>query len=138
MFRYERTLFLRETDATGVLYFSEQFKLGLEALEAYFLSRGFTLQQMIEQEDFLLPIVHAEADYKNPLFVGDKLTIMLSLDHVGTSSFTLRTELYKKGILSGTANITHVALSKETKGSIPLPESIHAHLRELRALQGKG
>ncbi len=131
MFVLRRTIFLRETDATGVLYFSEQLKLGLEALEAFFLTKKFTLQQMIEKGDFLLPIVHAEADYRLPLFVGDEVEIHLFLEEVGTSSFTLQTRILKNGEEAGTTKIVHVIVGRESGRPIPIPELILSKLRGL-------
>ena len=67
MYEQERIIRLRETDATGVLFFSEKLKLALEVFESYLYDKGITVQQMIEASEFLMPIVHAEADYSAPL-----------------------------------------------------------------------
>ena len=132
MFTYPRTIFLRETDATGVLYFSEQFNLALEALEAFFLSKGFSVHELIENADFLLPIVHAESDYKAPLRVGDRIEVKLMLDSVGTSSYSLEARFIdEKGAEVGTTKVVQVAVSKSSGESIPLPELLLTHLREL-------
>lgn len=126
-----RIISLRETDATGVLYFAEKLKLALEAFEDYLLKRGFTLQQMIEGAEFLLPIVHAEADYSAPLRVGDQVTIKLSLDRLGTSSFTLKTLFFCRGNEVGSAKIVHVSIARKTGKSIPLPPEVHQLLSGL-------
>lgn len=134
MFIYRRTIHLRQTDATGVLYFPEQLSIALEALEEYFLSKGFTLQEMIETDHFFLPVVHAEADFKAPLRVGDSIEIDLSVSRIGTSSFTLETTLWDKSrsLIVGTTRIVHVAVSQETRLSIPLPPRILGYLTELQ------
>jgi YbgC/YbaW family acyl-CoA thioester hydrolase len=131
MFSYTRTIFLRETDATGVLYFSEQLKLGLEVFEAYLRIQGFTLQQMLEKGDFLLPIVHAEADFSAPVRVGDEVQIELLLTDVGESSFTLSTKIFKDNLDVGTTKIIHVAVSRKTGKSIPIPGDILDYFRAL-------
>ncbi len=130
MFRYTRTIFLRDTDATGVLYFSEQLKICQEVFEAY-LSKKFTLNQMLREHDFLLPIVHAEADYSLPILVGDVLEIQLSLGDIGSSSFSLGFKVLKGTQEVGSAKIVHVALSKETGKSIPIPEIVLSHISKL-------
>jgi len=130
MFSYTKTIFLRDTDATGVLYFSEQLKFCQEAFEVY-LSKKFTLLQMLREHDFLLPIVHAEADYALPLRVGDEVEIQLSLKELGTSSFSLGFNILKAGQEAGNAKIVHVALSKKTGKSIPIPEIVLEHLKRL-------
>jgi YbgC/YbaW family acyl-CoA thioester hydrolase len=124
MFKYKRTIRLVETDATGVIYFSELLKLGLETFEAFLESGGFTLQHMIEKEDFLMPIVHAEADFLGPIKVGDCAEIYLSLGAIGTSSFTLSTSLFIEGKEMGKTSIVHVSISKETRKSISIPQKI--------------
>jgi len=132
MFSYKRTIFLRETDATGVLYFSEQFKLALEAMEAYFSSVNFKLQVMIDESDFLMPIVHADADFSSPMRVGDEIEILLSLKKIGTSSFTLNT-LIKDGSQKeiGRVSIVHVCVSKASGKPIPLPDEVKLPLTKI-------
>jgi 1,4-dihydroxy-2-naphthoyl-CoA hydrolase len=134
MYKYLRMIQLRDTDATGVLYFADQFKIALEALEFFLKERGFPLKTIIEKENFLLPIVHAEADYSAPLSVGDEIEITLSLGPVGTSSFTLNYDLFniQKKEKAGKVSIVHVTISKETKKGVPIPPVLK------KILMGKG
>ncbi|HSX12676.1 MAG TPA: thioesterase family protein [Rhabdochlamydiaceae bacterium] len=129
MYQYKRTIRLSETDATGVIYFSELLKLGLETFEAFLAQEGFTLHQMIEQTDFLMPIVHAEVNFLGPLRVGDIVEIHLQQPHFGNSSFTLRTSLFLNGKEMGNTKIVHVCISKTTWQSIPIPEQLMAFFR---------
>ena len=131
MFIYRRTIYLRETDATGVFYFSQQFNLALETLEAYFLTKKFTLRELIEKSDFLMPIVHAEADFFAPLYVGDQIEIELSVGAINTSSFSLQTRwvALEGRKLLGTTKIIHATVLKETGKAFPIPELILQHLR---------
>lgn len=130
MYQQTRVIRLRETDATGVLYFSEKLKLALEAFEAYLSEKGYTLQQMIERGEFLIPIVHAEADYTASLRAGDVVKIELTVEKIGTSSFTLKTTYWCQEKQVGQAKIVHVSISPKTGKSIPIPQLV------LTALQG--
>jgi len=97
-----------------------------EAFEEFLASKHFYLNHLIEKGDFLLPIVHASADYFAPLRVGDRVLIELQLASLGTSSLTLKTTIWdeeQKRQLAA-AQIVHVSVSKETGRSIPLPLSI--------------
>jgi 1,4-dihydroxy-2-naphthoyl-CoA hydrolase len=118
---------LRDTDATGVLYFTEQLRMALETLEDC-----FSLRSLLEKEAFLMPIVHAEADYFAPLRVGDEVEITLSCEKLGTTSFTLGYRFYdpKRQKEVGKASIVHVVISKETGKSIPVPSHLQALLRQ--------
>ncbi len=124
LFRYQRTIRMQDSDATGVLYFANQFQIALEAFEAYLDSYKFSLRHMITKGDFLLPIRHAEAEYFSPVFIGDQLDIELRVASVGTTSFTLSFKFYQGEEAVGTVSITHVVVSRETKESIQIPDSI--------------
>lgn len=125
MYKYQRLIFLGDTDATGVLHFPEQLKMVGEAFEAFLLSKGFSL------EGCLLPVVHVEGDYHLPLFFGDEVVIELSLGEIGTSSFTLQAQVLKGGKLAGKGLLTQVAVDPKTMSSMPLPEAVLTVLRQL-------
>lgn len=131
-FNYRRTIYLRETDATGVLYFPEQFKLASEAFETFLQSVGFHLTNMMDTMDFLMPVVHAEANYSAPMRAGDIVEIHLTLKKEGESSFTLSSlifDAHKKQI--GDVTIIHATVSKKTYRSIPLPPMLKGYLQKL-------
>ena len=117
---------LRDTDATGVLYFTEQMRMALEVLE-----ERFSLKKMMEHENFLLPIVHAEADYFSPLTVGDEVEITPSVKNIGTTSFTLNYQFWKENKEVGQVTLVHVAISKIGKSSIPIPQIVLDFLKTL-------
>jgi 1,4-dihydroxy-2-naphthoyl-CoA hydrolase len=125
-FTYTTRIHLRDTDATGVLYFADQFRLALEALEAFLSASGISLKKIIQEEDFLLPIVHAEGDYYAPLTVGDPLEITLRIGQIGTSSFRIDYVFVEgeRKITVGKVSIVHVAISKKDKASIPIPRPL--------------
>ncbi|OGN62645.1 MAG: hypothetical protein A3G30_03205 [Chlamydiae bacterium RIFCSPLOWO2_12_FULL_49_12] len=89
MFIAHRVVRLRDTDATGVLYFTEQLRLALDVFEEFLTRSGLSLKAILEHHDFLLPIVHAEADFFHPFVVDDHLTIHLTSERLGNTSFSL-------------------------------------------------
>ncbi|NGX39763.1 MAG: 1,4-dihydroxy-2-naphthoyl-CoA hydrolase [Chlamydiae bacterium] len=134
MFTYKRTIFLRETDSTGVLFFSEQFNICLEAFEAFFQSQGLHLHEMIEMGKIFLPIVHAEGDYSAPLSAGDRVEVRLRVGKLGTTSFTLDFQIVKEGLEEevGKAQIVHVVIARDGKGAIPIPDDLQLLLSFLK------
>lgn len=124
MFHYQRRIRLSETDATGLLYFAELLKLATETFEAYLISRDYKLHEMIHTASYMMPIVHAEADYFAPLRVGDQVDIELKLKQQGTSSFTLGSSIKLKGKEVGSVTIVHVVVSKESGKSMAVPSDI--------------
>lgn len=119
---------LRDTDATGVLYFTEQLRMALETLEDY-----FSLREMIEKEEFLMPIVHAESDYLAPLKVGDEVAISIFCEKIGDSSFRLNYSFFdpKRQLVVGRAAFVHVTVSRSTGKSMPIPNAVKALLQAL-------
>jgi 1,4-dihydroxy-2-naphthoyl-CoA hydrolase len=128
---YQTCIHLKDTDATGVLYFSQQFSLALEAFEHFLKAQKLSLQKVIQENSFLLPIVHAEGDYFAPLLVGDEIEIFTFLEKTGNSSFTLHYKIMKEGRKIGQVKIVHVTVSKKTNQSIPIPEILLKVLQQL-------
>lgn len=123
MYRIKTSIQLRDTDATGVLYFTEQQRLALMTFEEYMKSKGFSLNDMLNG-DFLMPIVHAEADYSSSLEVGDEIEILLEVERIGEKSFTLKYTFYKDGAVAGSVKIVHVPMDRATRQSIPIPKKL--------------
>ena len=125
MYIYQTKIKLHETDAAGLLFFSNQFKIIHDAYEALLESIGFGFAELIREMDFFLPIVQAEADYKSPLFVGDLLEIQTTVARVGKTSFTLTYQLLDTSQkLIGSAQTVHVSMDKTSRKKIPLPPKL--------------
>ena len=126
MFTYQTTVRLSDTDATGVLYFTQQLRMALEAFEQFLKERGFGLSKLCDSP-YLMPIVHAEADYLSALKVDDEIEISLSVEKIGNRSFSI---LYmfsdtegKKSF--GTVKLVHAFIKKgESKSTELTPELI--------------
>jgi len=135
MYTRKITLRLHETDATGVLYFPQQLRIAQETFECFLEEQGHSLGKIIKGE-FLLPVVHAEADYTKPLQVGDQIEIHLSLISIGTTSFTLGTELFLEGgILAGKTSIVHVVIDRKLWKSQPIPLELRECLEQLSSAE---
>jgi len=132
LFTYQAKIKLHETDAAGVLFFSNQFKIVHDAYEALLESIGFGFAEIIKSKNFFLPIVHTESDYKSPLFVGDVVEIQVAVENIGKSSFTLAYKLMDcKQKTVGTARTVHVSVDKNSYKKIPLPKDLREKIEEL-------
>lgn len=132
MYCYKTSIHLKDTDATGVIFFSEQLKIALEAFEHFLRGHTFSFAQILASP-YLMPVVHSEADYIAPLRVDDEVDVVLYLEKIGNSSFTLSFDFFNKTLdcLAGTAKITHVLTLKETKRSTLLPDELREVLSSL-------
>jgi len=125
------TIKLHDTDAAGVLFFAHQFRIVHDLYEQFLARIGSTFRERIIAGDFIIPIVHAEADFLQPLSVGDTIEITASVAKIGNSSFALEYQLIDlDGWVMGTASTVHVTCDPRTHEKINLPESLRRRIEE--------
>ena len=125
MFSYHTSIKLHHTDAAGVLFFAKQFQIVHDAYEAM-LEKNNMLYRHFFDGDYALPIVHAETSYQQPLRVSDKITIHLTVEKIGNTSFTLKHTIkrFDTEDIVGEGKTVHVAVDFKKLVKIPLPEAI--------------
>ena len=133
----KRTVRFGETDAAGVVHFLELFRWCHETWEASLEKYGVVLQEIFptnqintSQLDVALPVVHCEANYFQPLYVGDTINIELNPEKINDSSFVLRFKFKKNGEKIGMANIKHVSINPITRYICALCKHINLWLNE--------
>lgn len=133
MFLAQNKVRMHDTDMAGILYFARQFRFAHDALEDFAASEGFSFEQVFHKEHFVFVIVHVEADYLAPLKVGDPLETEVTIENIGTSSFTIFYKIFRTNsqrLLIGTAKTVHVTLDTKTRKKIPIPEAFRAKLEK--------
>ena len=132
MFVWRTTVKLHDTDAAGLLFYGHQFKMAHDCYEAMLESIGFPMAWWLREADCFLPIVHAEADFLLPLFVGDQVEIQLRSEKLGDSSYTLAQDfLDSKGRTVGTVKTVHVVVNKKSGRKTTIPDRFRAALEKL-------
>ena len=132
MYLYSRQIFLRETDASGNILFTEQLNLALEAFEVFLASKGDDYKFFFKSGEFRMPVVNAQADFFSPIVVGQTIFMELKLLHKGNSSYVIGCDFKnKEKELVGKTSITHVCISLKAKKPIPIPESLAVKLSAL-------
>ena len=123
MFTHNTSLHLRDTDAAGLIYFPNLFNLAQETLEAFMESVGLDIGLVLRTTHFMFPVVHAEGDFKKQMHAGQRLRILLELEHVGTTSFTLAYRIQDRGENDelATARVVHVVVDRQDGTKKPLP-----------------
>lgn len=129
---------MHDTDMAGILYFAKQYRFVHDALEDYLDSEGITFQHLFTKEKYVTVIVHSEADYYKSVFVGDRLEILLSVERIGNSAFTLLYQIYrvpkddhkKERDLVGLSRTVHCVVDAKTRQKIPIPDSLKMRLEK--------
>ena len=125
MFRYKTKIRLYDTDAAGILFFANQFRLVEEAYEEFLEENGIQIKDFLDKSNFIVPIVHADSDFLHPLRAGDKIEIEIDLLKIGDSSFTLTHRIFNSDkTLCGKGSTVHVSVSSGTFKKIMMPDQI--------------
>ena len=133
MFEYQTTIQLHNTDAAGIMFFANYFKLAHDAYEAFLESIGFSIRDMLDKLDFLLVIVHAEADFKVPYCLGEEINIKIHLKKISNSSVVFRYDFFNSNQeKTGYAKTVHVSINKKTNQKQNLPESLRLSLENVK------
>jgi len=131
MYTYQTTIRLHHTDAAGVVFFSNLFVIAHDAYES-FLESHLTLNTLLSGGAYIIPIVHAEADYLLPLPLSETIRVELSLEQTGTSSFNLGYVIKNSKMETAVRLKTiHAVQLKDGRKSIPIPEPLRDALETL-------
>jgi len=131
MYKYQTVIRLHLTDAAGVVYFANLFVLAHECYES-FLAQDTSLGSIIEQAEFVIPIVHAEADYRMPLKLSEKVVIEMALSKTANSSFELGfTFINESSQVTAEVKTTHTVLQQKTQKPVKIPQFLKTALGRL-------
>ena len=126
-FACETIVRLYDTDAAGFHFYGSQFRFAHEALENFLEHVGQPIATTIRDRGVLFPVVHAEADYRAPLAVGDRLSVRVTVRALGDRSFSLGYRLLlPDGREAGSVVTVHASVSAATGASCPLPEHVRS------------
>ncbi|MBK5964065.1 thioesterase [Thiocystis minor] len=123
------TIRLHDTDAAGLLFFGHIFRHAHDAFEAFMDTIGFPVDLMIRDGRMLLPLTHAEADYRRPLRHGDTVRVLVSVLEIRRRSFAIGYRFIDRlGDVAATARTVHVEVSADIAPVMDLSESLRLAL----------
>ena len=132
VFEHSLTVPFQDIDAAGVVFYAHLFRYAHEAYEHFMQQIGCSLQALLAEDSYLLPLVHAEADYCRPLHHADRLKIELRLTRLGQTSFTLGYRVLAEDQTEhASLETVHVALDRTTQRPLSLPDSLREALHRL-------
>jgi 1,4-dihydroxy-2-naphthoyl-CoA hydrolase len=124
-FTHVVTVRFNEVDRAGIAFFGRVFEWCHEAYEELFSAAGLAMQEIFDRESWGMPLVHAEADYRRPMRLGDRLAIDVRVERVGSRSvtfaYTVRGEGKAGGDIRATARLVHafIHLASFTPRQVP-------------------
>jgi 1,4-dihydroxy-2-naphthoyl-CoA hydrolase len=122
-FIYHCKVHFGDTDAAGVVYFTNLLKFCHQAYEASLSSVGIDLKEFFGRAQVAVPITQATVDFLRPLYCGDRLTIHLNPQLLEASSFQVNYQIFADNAASqliGRASTTHVCIAVHPRARIDL------------------
>jgi len=127
-----------ETDAAGIVHFSNFFRYCERAEEDFLYSLGVC--ECVGREGrpvIAFPRVHSECSYEAPLRPGDVFRVDIDEVVIGNKSITYRFTIVNEslGRKSAVCRIVAVAYDLREGRSIPVPEELRRRLLEAGAVE---
>jgi 1,4-dihydroxy-2-naphthoyl-CoA hydrolase len=139
VFLHPHTVRFAEVDAAGISFFSRTFEICHVAFEACLEAGGLPLQDILGAGDFAMPLVAAEARYRRPTRLGERLVVELRIESVSERSLVFGYRILDpqgdgdEG-LRATARLTHAGLDRRTMRGAAIDPRILAALRRAGVL----
>lgn len=114
-FTYQRRIAFHETDAAGVVYYGNYFRLAEEA-ETHALA---SLGNPHAMARFAYPRVHTEADYHAPLRFFDEVCVQARITGIGST--TVQWEFLVQGPAGLCATVRSISSRRNAADGAPAP-----------------
>ncbi|KAB2908625.1 MAG: acyl-CoA thioesterase [Ignavibacteriales bacterium] len=131
MFLVEKYISFGDCDPAGVIFFSRVFDIAHTVYEKFLFDNN--LGDYFANREVLIPLVHAEADYKKPLRTGDIVNAVVRLAELKECSFKLSYSIFdKSGKVAVTIKTVHTTVTKAEFKKCPVPEDLKTALLKIR------
>lgn len=128
-FDYSFQIHFHEVDRAGVLFFAHLFTHAHDAYELFMANLGMGLDRTWSDQEYVLPIVSATADYHAPFHHGMTVTVRITIPHLGQSSFTTSYNfLEPEGRQHAQVRLVHCCVDITTGKARVLPDTLRALL----------
>lgn len=121
-FTYSRTVRFQDTDAAGVVYFTNVLVMCHEAYEESLTTSGINLKVFFSNSNVAIPIINASVDFYQPIFCGDQIFIHLTPKQLTIEKFEIVYQVVTKLEQSIARAITkHICIEplNRTRQAIP-------------------
>ncbi|WP_457667277.1 acyl-CoA thioesterase [Thiolapillus sp.] len=123
-FEYHFQVRFQDLDPAGILFFARLFDHVHDAYAALLADVGFSVKTILETGEYLVPLVHAEADYLHPMRLDDPVRVTVIAQTSGNSSLSFSYTFYKDSTCCATAKTTHVFIDGHSRKPVSAPEML--------------
>lgn len=123
-----------ECDMAGIVFYPRYFEMINFVVEEWLEDLEWSFTYLHEDRLEGLPTKSLECEFMAPCRIGDELEFQMTVEALGTSSFTLSFCAYhnKQPVLKARSVLVYVALTTPIK-SIPIPAQLRAAMQDYLA-----
>ncbi|NNC86906.1 MAG: acyl-CoA thioesterase [Akkermansiaceae bacterium] len=137
-FEVKRQVEFYETDAAGIVHFSNFFRYMETAEHAFLRSLGHHFHEQAGGMEIGWPRVSATNDYKSPVRFGDELVVRVRIAEVRHRSvqYAFECEVVGSDRIAATGEIVTACVQIDADGgfkAVPIPDVLRARLEEAKA-----
>ncbi|MCM8817621.1 MAG: acyl-CoA thioesterase [Candidatus Omnitrophica bacterium] len=123
----KKKIYYHDTDAGGVVYYSNYLKFFEEGRTEYFEEKGLFTEELLKK-GIAFVVAKAEIEYKRPVRYKDIIDVETQILEIGNTSITFEQKVMKDGVLCCQAKITIVCVNENLK-PVRIPDDIKNVLR---------
>lgn len=120
-----------DADPAGIMFFANAFKLAHDVYEQFVKSSPLS-KDYFNNDSFVVPIIHSEADYFKPILPDSSLKASLEVSKLKESSFELTCVFFNKESSEESLRVktVHVFVKKSSWKKIPVPVDFRKYLND--------
>ena len=126
-FTHDVTVRFKDVDRAGIGYFACVFDWCHFAFEEAIDVALDGFAGAFGRDGWMMPLVHAEADFERPFRLGDRLTVRVGVERIGGRSLTFVfgiTTANDPDTLHATVRHVHAFVDIETMEAHPVPQAL--------------
>jgi len=131
-FIWSTRIYYEDTDAGGVVYYTNYLKYMERARTELLRSLGYNQGTLIEEEKLIFAVKHVEIDYQKPARLDDELTVSATIIEYNSASLRFHQAIRNQNqVILCAANIMIVSLDPNTFKPKRLPDFLVAEMQDV-------
>lgn len=127
MLSHEQPLTIRfeDADPAGIMFYPRTIARAHEVVEEMIRNSPLGWHAWFASPQHASPLRHAEADFRAPMYAGEKYIAQAQVERLGETSVTFLVEFHDQAhCLTARIRTVHVLIEKSTGRPVPLPEAM--------------
>ena len=123
---YKKTIQIRfgDADPARILYFANLLSISHDCFEDFIQANGYEWKEWFRDNSHMVPIRHAECDYRSPFIPGEHYEIQVQVAQIKETSLQMQYTYVREGKTHAIVKIVHAFLDSKTKQKTSVPEKV--------------